>query len=166
MNGENTEIKSVREGKYEGPVLNFHHSGSTVCTKLHLIASTASPILIQNGVYHVEMFYYEQSPLFHVVFSSESCLKNFILAIGEVKSAMEPKFQSLFLHNVKTELSQHLTVEVQLDLFFVSPNQQETKRAEIYPVTAENCSDFVTRWKHTKLFEFGSLYQKDGMSFI
>ena len=166
VNGESTEIRSVREGKYEGPVLNFLHSGSTVSTKLHLIARTVSPTLVQYGVYHVDTFYYEQSPLFHVVFSSESCLKNFILAIGEVKSALELKLQSLFLHNIKTELPQHLTVEVQPDLFFVSPSRQETKGAEIYPVTAENCSTFVTRWKHTKLFDFGSLYQKDGMSFI
>ena len=30
VNGENTEIRSVKEGKYEGPVLNFRHSGTTV----------------------------------------------------------------------------------------------------------------------------------------
>ena len=30
VNGENTEIRSVREGDYEGPVLNFCHFGDTV----------------------------------------------------------------------------------------------------------------------------------------
>ena len=164
VNGENTEIRSVREGKYEGPVLNFCHSDSTVSTTLSSISNTAiSPTLVQYGVYHVDTFYYEQSPLFHVVFSSESCLKNFILAMGEVKSTLEPKLQSLFSENaLKTESPQQLTVEVQLDLFLVSPKR--TKGAELHLVTAENCSDFVTHWKDSKLFDFGSFYwQKEGM---
>ena len=166
VNGENTEITSVREGKYEGAVLNFRHSDSTISTTLSSISNTAiSPTLVQYGVYHVDTFYYEQSPLFHVVFSSESCLKNFILAMGEVKSALEPKVQTLFSENaLKTESLQQLTVEVQLDLFLVSPNRQEIKGAKVHLVTAENCSDFVTHWKDSKLFDFGSFYwQKEGM---
>ena len=164
VNGENTEIRSIKEGKYEGPVLNFRrHSaaGSTVNTKLRLIAGIVSPILIQHGVYHVDTFYYEQSPLFHVVFVSEYCLKKFILAIEEVKSALEPKLQSLFLN--QTESAQNLTVEVQPDLFLVSPNRQEVKGAELHLVTAENCSSFVAHWKDSKLFDFGSLYQERGI---
>ena len=163
VNGENTEIRSVREGKYEGPVLNFCHSGSTISTKLHLVASTVSPVLVQFGVYHVDTFYYEQSPLFHVVFSSESCLENFILATEEVKSALEPKVQSLLSSNLKTLSAQQLTVEVHLDLFLVSPNHQLIKGAEVHLVTADTCSNFVTRWKNSKLFDFGSLYQEEGM---
>ena len=165
VNGENTEIRSVREGKYEGPVLNFRHSGTTVSTKLRLIASTVSPILVQFGVYHVDTFYYEQSPLFHVVFSSESCLKNFILATEEVKSALEPKLQFLLLGEsvMEAESPQQLTVEIQPDLFLVSPNRQETKGTELHLVTAENCSDILARWRDSKLFDFISLYQEDGM---
>ena len=162
VNGESTEIRSVREGKYEGPVLNFRHSGTTVSTKLHLVASTVSPILVQCGIYHVDTFYYEQSPLFHVVFSSESCLKNFILAIEEVKSTLEPKLQSLLSKNIR-ESSQHLNVEVQPDLFLVFPNRQETKGAEVHLATVENCSSLVTHWKDSKLFDFGALYQEEGM---
>ena len=164
VNGEKTEIRSVREGKYEGPVLNFPHSCSTVKTKLLSISQTVSPILVQYGVYHVDTFYYEQSPLFHVVFSSELCLKNFILATEEVKSALEPKLQSLFLKSVlQAESAQQLTVEVQPDLFLVSPNRQETKGAEVHLVTVENCTNFVTRWKNSKLFDFGALYQEEGI---
>ena len=163
MNGENTEIRSVKEGEYEGPVLNFCHSGSTISTELLMISKTVSPSLVQYGVYHVRTFYYEQSPLFHVVFSSESCLKNFLLMIGEVKSALEPQLRSLFSHNLKTESVQQLTVEVQPDLFLVSPNCKLTKGAEVHLVTAENCSIFVTRWKDSKLFDFGSLYSEEGM---
>jgi len=166
VNGENTEIRSVREGKYEGPVLNFRHSGSTISTKLHLVASTVSPILVQCGVYHVDTFYYEQSPLFHVVFSSESCLKNFILAIEKVKSALEPKLQFLLSRDLITESAHQLVVEVQPDLYFVSPNRQETKGAEVHLVTAENCSTFVTCWKNSKLFDFGSLYKEEGMNIL
>ena len=163
MNGENTEIRSVKEGKYEGPVLNFCHSGTTFCTKLSSISNTISPTLVQYGVYHVDTFYYEQSPLFHVLFSSDLRLKNFILAIGEVKSALEPELQSLLLHNLKTESPQQLTVEVQPELFLVSPSQEMTKGAEVCLVTAENCSCIVTRWKDNKLFDFGALYQEEGM---
>ena len=54
VNGENTEIRSVREGKYVGPALNFRYSGSSISTKLRLVASTVSPILVQCGVYHVD----------------------------------------------------------------------------------------------------------------
>ena len=163
VNGENTEIRSVREGDYEGPVLNFCHFGDTVSTTLSMISDTVSPILVQYGVYHVVTVYYEQSPLFHVMFSSESCLKNFIGAIGEVKSALEPKFQSLLSHNLKTESAHQLTVEVQPQLFIVSPNRPKTKGAQCCVVTAENSSKIVTRWKESKLFDFGSLYQEDGM---
>ena len=165
VNGENTEIGSVKEGKYEGPVLNFRHSGSTISTKLWLIASTVSPILVEYGVYHVDTFYYEQSLLFHVVFSSESCLKNFILAMGEVKSALETKLQSLILGKsaLQAESAQQLAVEIQPDLFLVSPNRQEIKGTEVQLVTAENCSDFVICWKDSKLFDFGALYQDKSM---
>ena len=164
VNGENTEIRSVKEGKYEGPVLNFRHSGTTVSTKLHLVASTVSPILVQCGVYHVDTFYYEQSPLFHVVFSSELCLKNFVLAMGEVGSALESQLQSLFLKSVlQVESPRQLTVEVQADLFLVSPNRLETKGAEVHLVTAENCSSLLTHWKASKLFNFGALYQEEGI---
>ena len=163
VNGENTAIRSVKEGKYEGPVLNFCHSGSTVSTTLSSISKIVSPILVRCGLHHVDTFYYEQSPLFHVVFTSEACLKNFILAIGEVKSALELQLQLLFSHNLKTQLAQQVTVEVQPDLFLVSPNQQNTKGAEVHLVTAENCSIFVTRWKDSKLFDFGALYQEEGM---
>ena len=167
VNGTNTEIRSVKEGKYEGPVLNLRHSGSTVSTKLSSISRTVSPILVQYGVYHVDTFYYEQSPLFHVVFSSESCLKNFVLAIGEVKSALESKLQSLFLKSVlQVESAQQLTVEIQPDLFLVSPNRQETKGAEVHLVTVENCSDILARWKDSKLFDFGALYQEKGMCML
>ena len=76
VNGKSTEIRTVQEGSYEGPVLMVCHSGSTSC-KLWLIANAVSPILHRFGVYHVDTFYYEQSPLFHTVFSSESSLKNF-----------------------------------------------------------------------------------------
>ena len=159
VNGENTEIRSFREGT----VLNFFYSGRTISTTLLSISNTVSPILVRHGVYHVDTFYYEQSPLFHVVFSSESCLKNFILAIKEVTSALEPQLQSLLLRNLKTELPQQLTVKVQPELFLVSPNWQMTKEAEVHLVTAKNCSTLATQWKNSKLFDFGVVYKEEGM---
>ena len=164
VNGESTEIRSVKEG----PVLNFRHSSSTFSISLSSISNTISPTLVDYGVYHLEMFYYEQSPLFHVVFSSELCLKNFILAIKEMKSVLEPQLQSLLLCNLKTESPhvQQLTVSVYLDLFLVSPDQKLAKGAEVHFVTAENCSTSATRWKQSKLFNFGPLYQEEGMCHI
>ena len=107
------------------------------------------------GVYHVDALYYERSPLFRVVFTSESCLKEFILAIGEVKSALEPKLQLFFARHLNSvESARRLTVGVHPELFLVSPDRH--RGFENYLVTAENCSTAVTRWKNSKLFDFGS----------
>ena len=160
VNGRNTEISSSKEGD---PVLNFCHSGKTTSIKLRLVESTISPILVQYGVNHVNTFYYNQSPLFHVVFSSESCLQSFILATGEVKCDLEPKLQPLFQKTIlETESAPQLTVKLQPEIFFVSPNQQTSKGAELHLVTPGNCSTFVTRWKNSKLFDFGALYEEKG----
>ena len=153
VNGESTDVK---ESGVEGPVLKFRHSKNTIST-LRQIANTIAPILRRYGVCHVDMFYYEQSPLFHVVFSSESCLTTFLIAIGEVKSDLETCLPSLFS-------SQYSTVDVQPELYLVSPNQEKTKGAEIYRLTADNCSGLVTRWKKSNLFDFGLLYQVEGIN--
>ena len=105
VNGENATIMSVREGVYEEPIISFRHSGSTISTKVWLIANTLSPILHKCGIYHVDTFYYEQSPLFHVVFSSESSLKKFLQEIGDVKHLMEAELLFMFsqhLHEDRT----------------------------------------------------------------
>ena len=166
MNGENATITS-KEGSYEDPVMSFCHDGSTISTKLWSIENTISPILHNCGIYHVDMFYYEQSPLFHVVFSSESCVMEFLQEIQTVKNAIQVELHLVFFRSVKTShlhqtTSQSITVKVQPELFLVSPNRQERKGAELHLVTTENCSLFVTRWKNSKLFDFGSLYQEGG----
>ena len=90
-----------------------------------------------------------------------------------MKNAMQLELQlvlelrSVFSCSVKAShvlqtASQSFTVKVQLELFLVSPNRQERKGAELHLVTAENCSLFVTQWKNSKLFDFGSLYQEEG----
>ena len=168
---KSTEIRTVKEGNYEGPVLNVCHSGSTSSTKLWRIANTVSPILHRYGVYHVDTFYYEQSPLFHTVFTSESCLRKFLLAMGELKSALESQLHSLLSHDLKSVLcdvpeSPPLTIEVQPELFLVSPNQLKSKGAELHLMTMENHSDLLAHWKSSKLFEFSSLYQEEGMNLV
>ena len=40
---------------------------------------------------------------------------------------------------------------------------QETKGIEVHLVTAENYSSIVTQWKDSKLFDFGALYQEEGI---
>ena len=157
-----------KEGSYEDPVMRFCHGGGTISTKLWSIENTISPILHKCGVYHVDMFYYEESPLFHVVFSSGSCLTKFLQEIQKVKNAMQVELQSALFRSMKSShihqtASQSFTVKVQPELFLVSPNRQERKGAEVHLVTADNCSTFVTRWKKSKLFDFGSLYQEEGM---
>ena len=166
VNGENATIRS-KEGSYEEPVMSFCHGGSTIGIKLWSIENTISPILHKCGIYHVDMFYYEQSPLFHVVFSSESCVMKFLREIQTVKNAMQLELQSVFFRSVKTShvhqtASQSFTVKVQPELFLVSPDQQKMK-GELHLVNTENCSLFVTRWKKSKLFDFGALYQEEGM---
>ena len=169
VNGKNTETRSInKEGRYKQPTLNFCQSGSTIGT-LSLITNIISSFLPEYGVYHVDTFYYEQSPLFHVVFSSESCLRKFLQEIGNFKYTMELELLSTLSECLKscrfceTESLQHFTVEVQPDLFLVSPNRQETKGAKLHLVTAENCSSLITCWKDSKLFDFRVLYQEEGI---
>ena len=166
VNGENATIRS-KEGVYDEPVMSFCYGGNTISTKLWSIENTISPILHKCGIYHVDMFYYEQSPLFHVVFSSESCVMKFLKEIQTVKNAMQVELQSVFFRSMKASrvskrASKSFTVKVQPELFLVSPDQQKMK-GELHLVTTENCSLFVTRWKNSKLFDFGSLYQEEGM---
>ena len=166
VNGENAKISSVKGSSYETPAMSFSHGGTTVSTRFWLIANTISPILHKYGVYHVDTFYYEQSPLFHVVFSSESCLKKFLVEIGDVKHAVELELLSMISPHLKstsfhgTESSQQIAIEIQPELFLVSPNQQETKKgaAELHLLTAENCFTYVTQWKGSRLFDFEFLY--------
>ena len=160
VNGSNTEIRSIRDGKYVRAV--FYYSGNNTGIKLLLVVNTVSTVLHQHGVYHVETFYCEvQSLLFRTVFSTELCLKKFILAIGEIKSVLELQLQSLFTKETKSV--QQLAVEVQSELLLVSPSQQKAKRPEINLVTAENYSNSLIRWKDSKQFDFGSLYLEEGM---
>ena len=165
VNGEDATITSVKEGVYEEPVLNFRHGSSTISTKLWSLTNALSPVLVRYGVYHVNTFYYERSPLFHLVFSSESSLRLFLVKISTVRSAMQSELQSVLMktsHVDQTE-SHPFTVKVQPELFLVSPNLQKAKGAKLQIVTTENCSNFVTRWKNSKLFDFGSLYQEEGV---
>ena len=166
VNEENAKIRS-KKGSYEDPIMSFCHGGSTISIRLLSVGNTISRILHECGIYHVDMFYYEQSPLFHVVFSSESCVMKFLQEIQTVKNAMQVELCSVFFCSVQAShvhqtASQSFTVKVQPQLFLVSPNRQERKGAELHLVTTENCSLFVTRWKNSKLFDFGSLYQEEG----
>ena len=164
VNGENATITSVKEGVYDEPVMSFSHGGTTTSTKLWSIENTISPMLHKCGVYHVDTFYYEQSPLFHVVFSSESCLKKFLLEIEMVKYAMQLDLLSVFLKSIEPKSSQDWLVIVEPELFLVSPNRQNTKGADLHLVTTENCSTFMSHWKDSKLFDFDSLYGVKGMN--
>ena len=166
-NGENTEITSVEEGSDEEPVMSFCHDGSTTI-KLSSIANIISFILHKrSGIHHVDTFYYKQSLLFHVTFSSEWCLRKFLVEITVVQCTMEQELLSMISGNLKNTSIHEIksvTVEVQPDLFFVSPDLHSTKGAELYPVTTENCSFYVTQWKNSKLLDFESLFQ-DGEVF-
>ena len=157
VNGKNTQIKSVKEGSYEEPTLVY---GSAISTKLWLITNTISPILHKFGVYHMDTFHYEQSPLFHVVFSSELCLKKFLLEMERIKYAIRVALLSVIFESGS---SHDLLVEVHPELFLVSPNRQKTKKADLHLINAGNFSTFVAYWKNSELFDFGSLYQELGM---
>ena len=82
-----------------------------------------------------------------------------------MKNAMQLELQSAFFRSVKTSHvhqtgSQSFIVNVQPELFLVSPDQQKMK-GELHLVNTENCSLFVTRWKNSKLFDFESLYHEE-----
>ena len=156
VNGENTRIKSVKAGSYEEPTLVY---GSTISAKLWLITNTISPILHKFGVYHMDTFYYEQSPLFHVVFSSESCLTKFLHEMEMIKYAMQVALLTVLL---ESDSSRNLVVVVHPELFLVSPNRSKTKGADLHLLNAGNSSTFLAHWKNSELFDFGSLYQEVG----
>ena len=85
-----------------------------------------------------------------------------------MKNALQVELHSALFHSMKSchvhqMASQFFAVKIQPELFLVSPNRQEKKGTEFYLVTADNCSYFVTRWKNSKLFDFGSLYQEEGV---
>ena len=164
VNEEKATIKSIKEGSYEEPVLNFCHGGTTISTKLWSIVNAISSLLRKFWVYHVDTFYYEQSPLFHVVFSSESCLHKFLEKIDNVRCDIELDLLSIFLESMEMELPCYCQVVVEPELFLVSPNQQNTKGAELCPVNIQNCFKIMARWKDSKLFDFESLYGKKGMA--
>ena len=144
----NGRITSVKAGSYEEPTLVC---GSTVSAKLWLIANTISPILHKFGVYHMDTFYYEQSPLFHVVFSSESCLNKFLLEIKSIKDAMKAALLNVIL---ESDSSQGL-LDVHPELFLVFSDLQKTMGVDLHLITAANCSTFAARWKDRNLFDFG-----------
>ena len=108
----------------------------------------------------MDTFYYERSPLFHVVFSSELCLEKFLLETDRIKYAMQVALLSVLL---ESNSSHNLVVEVQPELFLVSPNRHKTKGVDLYPVAKGNYSTFANHWKSSELFDFGSLYQEEGM---
>ena len=161
VNGENTEITSVKEGSDEAPVMSFCHNSSTITTKLWAVVNSISPILHKCGIHHVNTFYYKQSLLFQVTFSSELQLKNFFLEIRDVQCTMEQELLSMIsgiVSNHGIESPQSVAVEVQPDLFLVSPDLHNAKGAERYLVTAENYSSSVIHWKSSKLLDFESLF--------
>ena len=165
VNGKITKILSVKEGSYEEPALTFCYSGNPISTKLWPIANTFSPIFHQCGVYHIDTFYYEQSPLFHVVFSSQSCLKKFLSEIGSLEHNMGTELLSIFSECTKAmpQSSQSLAIEVRAELFLVVPNRQKLKGADLHSVTTDNHSTLMARWKDSQMFEFASLYQEEGV---
>ena len=166
VNGENTKITSVKKGSDEDPVMSFCHDSRTFTTKLWPIANTISPLLQNFGIHHVlNTFYSKQSLLFHVTFSSVLHLEKFFLEISEVQCTMKQTVLSMISSIHGIESPQSITVEVQHDLFLVSPDlHTDAKGAELYLVTPENCSSSATHWKNSKLLDFESLFQ-DGESF-
>ena len=165
VNGENTKmITSVKEGSDEDPVMSFCHDSRTFTTKLWPIANTISPLLQNFGIHHVNTFYNKQSLLFHVTFNSESHLEKFSQEISKVQCTMRQMLLSTIsgiasIHEI--ESPQSITVEVQPDLFLVSP---DLHNAKLYLVTPENCSSSFAHWKDSKLLDFESLFQ-DGKNF-
>ena len=93
-------------------------------------------------------------------------MKSFFLEIGDVKHAIELELLSVISTYSKsagfheTELPKQLAIEINPDLFLVSPILKETKVAELHLVTAENYSTCVTGLKDSKLFDFEFLYER------
>ena len=150
------------------PILTCQHSGQDLSVSLSTISRKVAPLLLKHGVYHVDTFYYEQVPLFSVVFSSKASLKRFLsLASGQVKSELECAIGKEFTKQLKLpspdatlSSSQPSQFEVCMNIesYLITPDRQGGD-ADVQQVTLANYSYYSSKWQDSQIFTFAHIFQ-------
>ena len=151
------------------PMLTCHHSGQELSAALSSVSHKVAGVLRNHGVYHVDTFYYEQVPLFSVVFSSKSNLKRFLASSSaQVKSSLESTIGEEF--TTKLGPSQpakpaskfqpsHPKLTLNIELYLITPDRKEKGKAEVELVTLANYSHYSSQWQGSRMFEFTDVFK-------
>ena len=149
------------------PALTYHHSEQECRVSLSAMSHKVAAVLLKHGVYHVDTFYYEQVPLFSVVFSSKASLKRFLtVTSGRVKKELESAIGEEFTKQLtpisdgtssNSRLS-HFEVCINIESYLVTPDRQEGT-ADVQLVTLANYSHYSSEWQKSRMFEFAHIFQ-------
>ena len=160
--------KPVEIRLYKGsPALTYHHSEQECRVSLSAMSRKVGAVLRKHGVYHVDTFYYEQVPLFSVVFSSKASLKRFLtVASGRVKRELESAIGEEFtkqLTPISDDTSSnsrpsHFKVSINIESYLITPDRQEGT-ADVQLVTLANYSHYSSMWQNSRIFEFAHIFQ-------
>ena len=160
--------KPVEIQLYDGsPSLTYSHAEQECRVSLSAMSHKVAAVLLKHGVYHVDTFYYEQVPLFSVVFSSKASLKRFLtVASGRVKSELESAIGEEFTKQL-TSLSDdtssnsqpsHFKVSISIKAYLITPDRQEGT-ADVQLVTRANYSHYSSKWQSSEVFTFAHIFQ-------
>ena len=149
------------------PVLTYCHSEQEVRVSLSALSRKVAAVLLKHDVYHVDTFYYEQVPLFSVVFSSKPSLKRFLtVASGRVKSELESTIGEEFTKQMTslpddtgcTSQPIHFEVSINIESYLITPDRQKGT-ATVQMVTLANYSHYSSEWQNSRVFEFAYIFQ-------
>ena len=150
------------------PILTCHHSGQELSAALASVSREVAMVLRNHGVYHVDTFYYEQVPLFSVVFSSKSNLKRFLASSSaQVKSGLESAIGKKFTTKLESSESRppesasklqpsQPKLTLNIELYLVTPDKG---KADVELVTLANYSHYSSQWQDSRMFEFVDVFQ-------
>ena len=153
--GKPAEIKLTEDGS---PTLHCGYSRCSIGVNISRISRQVANTLVKHGVYHVDTFYHEDVPLFSVVFSSKSSLKQFLtFSTEKLKDDLQVAFveKSRKFSTLMSLPMSTLPLEVEAELYYVTPNHQNGT-AQVELVTLANYSHYAAQWRGSKVFEFQS----------
>ena len=143
------------------PGLTYYHSEQECRVSLSAMSRKVAAVLLKHGVYHVDTFYYEQVPLFSVVFSSKASLKRFLTAAsGRVQRELESVIGEEFTKQLTRSNSQpsYFKVSINIESYLITPDRQEGT-ADAQLVTLANYSHYSSEWQNSRMFEFARIFQ-------
>ena len=124
------------------------------------ISVEVEDILKRHGVFEVDKFFCEDSPLYQVTFSSEYGLENFLMKKDTVEKEMAALISDKLQPPQQAGAAATLVpTRVNATLFLVSPDAATKNCAQPREVTLENHSSCMAVWKESEVFDFGDLFR-------